>query len=216
MPEVQTLDELLKNLDDMKKYEGMGKFSRHGDNYCDVMMHKVPLSREVDRYEFISDKCKGKVVLDIGPVGHLHDDIKQKAKKVYGIDLKKIEEDTFEIDLDRIDKTAQELLGEVLPQIEIVVCGEIVEHLSNPGRFLDWLAEGFKVPVIFSVPNAWGEYQVTFLSEGVENVNKDHVAFYSYTTFKTLMSRSGFKISEFYWYKGVPYFAEGLIFVAQT
>jgi len=47
---------------------------------------------------------------------------------------------------------------------------------------------------------------------GIENVNRDHVAYYSYWTLHELVTRYGFEITEWHWYNGRPLFAEGLIF----
>jgi hypothetical protein len=47
----------------------------------------------------------------------------------------------------------------------------------------------------------------------VENVNKDHGAWYSWKTLTTLLERHGFTIREFYWYGGDGPTAQGLIMV---
>jgi hypothetical protein len=53
------------------------------------------------------------------------------------------------------------------------------------------------------------------MEAGTENVNVDHVAWYSWRTLKTLLDRYGYPIREFYWYKGRPRFAEGIIVVTE-
>ena len=54
------------------------------------------------------------------------------------------------------------------------------------------------------------------LAQGMENVNIDHVAWYSYTTLTTLLKREGWIPEVHAWYKGEPYFSEGLIVVTEA
>jgi hypothetical protein len=56
----------------------------------------------------------------------------------------------------------------------------------------------------------------------VENVNLDHVNYYTYYTLKSLVTRYGYQILDFFWYdyevqsrKSPPGLTEGLIFVVR-
>ena len=97
--------------------------------------------------------------------------------------------------------------------VELVICGEVLEHLSNPGHFLKRLKKAYPVTTIFTVPNAFTDIGRNSLKTGIEQVNSDHTCYYSYTTLKELLDRHAYQIDEFYWYNGRPLFAEGLIFV---
>lgn len=178
--------------------------------YKAKQLHSVPNAPVVNRREFIVGRCKNKIVLDIGASGSLHDALVAAAKTCYGISLEG-GPDVLKFDLD-------DMLG-ALPvwreMPEIVVCGEVIEHLSNPGHFLKRLRRAYPVPVIVTVPNAFNEINQQSLREGVENCNRDHVAWYSPRTIKTLLERAGYAIMEFAWYKGKPKFAEGMIVVAE-
>jgi hypothetical protein len=68
---------------------------------------------------------------------------------------------------------------------------------------------------VITVPNAFAQAGRSHMLRGVENVNVDHVAWYSHRTLKTLLERVGYDIKEFHWYRGVPYLAEGLIVVTE-
>jgi hypothetical protein len=68
------------------------------------------------------------------------------------------------------------------------------------------------VPVILTTPNARSIAGYKWGDRGTECVNKDHVAWYSYHTLKTLIERHGFELRFWGWYNGEPYTAEGLIF----
>lgn len=197
------------------------------------MVHPIPDAKVIDREAFIVERCAGKVVLDIGASGELHKGIIDVAKYTYGIDRPTADRPAnyfsagdagiawmhyiggrsheFGIDLDRSDMIMPTELG-----IDLIICGEVVEHLSNPGWLLHRLSETYpEVPVIISVPNAFCELQKPYLAAGKECVNSDHVAWYSPQTLKTLLNRHGYAISEFYWYRGRPKVSEGMVVVAE-
>lgn len=169
------------------------------------MMQPVPeLPVVKDRAAYLVEKAKGKVVLDIGCTGPISQAIKQAALKYYGVD-QAATADTV-IDLDR---QADEL--PLLYDVEVVICSEVLEHLANPGSFLAALRRYAGKEIYITVPQA-GAYLV---KDGCEVVNKDHVAWYSYTTLKTLLTRYEFEVVAARWYNGQPHKAEGLIFLVK-
>lgn len=180
--------------------------------YIAKMLHTVPESTVVDRVKFIMSACEGKHVLEFGASGLLHVGIKTAAKTLKGVDIVSCDESVIAFDLD--DVRFSDL---PLAEPDLIVCGEILEHLSNPGWFLTRLRRQYEgVPVIVTVPNAFSEAgRKNLEDEQLENVNIDHVAWYSYRTLLTLLERHGFQIEAFHWYKGEPYTAEGLIMVAR-
>ncbi len=180
--------------------------------YVAKMMHAVPVSETVARMEFILERVKGKRVLDFGASGALHAAIAKTAAFVAGVDR----EDgpgVFGFDLDDVDHVD---LPTIDPKPDVIVCGEVLEHLSNPGWFLTRLKRQYAgVPVIISVPNAFSTVARQHIVKGTENVNRDHVAWYSHKTLSTLLKRAGYTVQESYWYNGQPYVAEGLIVVTE-
>ena len=99
---------------------------------------------------------------------------------------------------------------------DIIVCGEVLEHLSNPGWFLTRLRRQYPgVPVLVTVPNAFSEAAIKWLAKGKENVNIDHVAWYSPHTLRVLLQRAGYTTGDLYYYGGTDPLAEGLIVVAE-
>jgi hypothetical protein len=190
--------------------------------YAAKMLHAVPKSTSVDRAKFIVERVTGKRVLEFGASGPMHEAIVKAAARVLGVD-REDSDGVVGFDLDAV------LLGEpgftqfqrALPEPEfipdVILCGEVIEHLANPGWFLKRLKAQFPgVPVLITVPNAFCIMGFKrHLEQGVENVNIDHVAWYSHRTMKTLLARYGYGIEEFFWYGGDPYTAEGLIMVAR-
>ena len=175
--------------------------------YFEKMMHVVPRVSVVRRERFLLKAAKNKVILDIGCANPMGEALRRAARVHYGIDIKPdaFPDRYFELDLDK---------AESLPYIcdlELIIAGEVLEHLSNAGHFLD-LLRATKKPVIITVPNAFGSVQQYYIGRGIEHVNVDHTCWYSWQTFKTLSDRHGFKIVQWYWYNGNPGTAEGMIF----
>lgn len=200
-----------KTLDDLSaELQEMGS---HSAEYWDKQVHVVPQSQTVDRMKYLAKHATGKVVLHIGCTGQLDKELCRVAKKCYGIDNQALDRPDF------IQCNLDELAVNPLPLcdgVEVIVCGEVLEHLSNPGWFLSSLAQTYKnIPVLFTVPNAMCAGGAEWLlKRGRENVHRDHVAYYSYTTLKTLLGRYGYTIVRHFWYGGKPYISEGLIVVA--
>lgn len=181
--------------------------ARQGHDYCDKMMHVIPQADVVDRETFILWHCKGKRVLNLGCAsGQLHDRIRKCTATLIGLD--KSEPADFICDLDQHDSP--------IPQcdVELIVAGEILEHLSNPGNALS-IIRSYQCQCLITVPNAFSIAGQSWLRRGYEQVNSDHVSWYSYHTLKTLVERYGFTVVEFHWYGGRPLTAEGLIFMVK-
>lgn len=197
-------------------YAEIDRIGHHTPEYWDKMMHPIPEASVVDRERFILERVKDKTVLDIGCSGPLAVAIAKRAKEYYGIDkiIEKALQDQemphyFMMDIDRADSMPE------IPGLELVIAAEIIEHLSNAGHFLD-LLHPLGAPVILTTPNAHTRVGSQYLKQGIESVNKEHVAWYSWHTMKTLLTRHRFIIKQWHWYRGDPYYAEGLIFVIEA
>lgn len=172
------------------------------------MTHPIPLARVVIREVYILERAKDKVVLDIGATGPMHEAILEVAKKCYGMDIiEKNEDNYFQIDLDTADALPD------LPGVEIVIAGEVLEHLSNAGHFLNLLRQ-YHCPILLTTPNAFAEVGAQHVRRGIEHVNREHVCYYSFQTLSVLVERHGYKILDWCWYNGKPdkpQLAEGLV-----
>ena len=188
--------------------EALGRQGTASPEWAEKMLHLVPdLPTVKDRRAYLAEKATGKHVLDLGCSGPISDDIRRHAATYHGIDR---EAGPWHVacDLDVVPETMP-----VYPGVEIIIASELIEHLSNPGRFLVALRAAYPdVPVYLTVPQA-GAYTVKNGTHEV--VNKDHVAWYSYTTLGTLLRRAGYAVELARWYNGDPHTAEGLIVVAR-
>ena len=216
---------------------------------------KLPRYKPVLRRSFILETCKNKRVLHLGCTDSpftvdrlrdgslLHLQICEVSERNVGIDI-----DAEAINLlnengisdafvcDAIN--AGQLMQKLAFTPDIVVVGEILEHLPNPGYCLSNLATFLDpdVSLLVSVPNALFVRSIAHLALGYEKTHPDHVAFYSPVTLHRLLSSSGFVVDRilpytqvhtgfkqkllaaieklFLWWQ--PYFSQGLIALAHT
>lgn len=196
-------------LDDLRSQ--LGSAPTQSPEYRAKMMHKLPEATSVNREAFILTHCAGKRVLEFGASGSLHDRIVAGAAAVLGVD-REPSAGIVGFDLDDVTRSA-------LPEMvnpAIIVCGEVLEHLSNPGWFLTRLKRQYPgVPVILSVPNAFTAVGRKWMTKGYENVNADHVAWYSPKTLAVLLERVGYHTGGLFWCGGDGPDAEGLIVVTE-
>ncbi len=213
-------------LDELRSQLGAAPKTPATEAYAAKQIHQVPDVEVVDRTVFLVQKVAGKKVLEFGASGPMHDGIVKAASSVFGVD-RQAAPGVKAFDLDAIiafgSKVGPPLPGQVwntttmqfdpLP-FDIIICGELLEHLSNPGWFLARVKLQYPgVPMVITVPNAYSSAGSRAIAKGIENVNRDHVAWYSWHTLKTLVERHGFTIQEFCWYHGEPRTSEGLIMV---
>jgi hypothetical protein len=162
--------------------------------YLAKMMHPVPNTDIIDKKNFVLNKCIDRTVFDIGCGVMFHQFIQDIAKKTYGIDkivCPKVK-NFIQMDIETNDIPFYE-------DVDLILVLDVMEHLLNAGLFLNKLSK-YKCEKIITLPNAFSEGHFWHSRKGLENVNIDHVCFYSYTTFKTLLTKCGYRIMEFYWY----------------
>lgn len=188
----------------------LAAFGHLAPEYVAKQLHPVPVGVTVDRQAFVLEQCRGRRVLEFGASGPLSLAVRGVVAGYLGVD-RMAGDQVVAWDLDDIRPD--------LPTFdaELVLCGEVLEHLSNPGWFLTRLRRQYPdVPVLVTVPNAHTTSALRWLVKSVENVNRDHVAWYSYQTLATLLGRAGYTVQAHGWYNGPPLIAEGLIVIARS
>ena len=96
------------------------------------------------------------------------------------------------------------LMSTINNSFDFILAGEIIEHLPNPGLFIDNLKKimsSTNSKLIITTVN--GFYSMRFfwgLLTGVEAVHPDHVAYYSMKTLSRLLELKGLQILEFSYY----------------
>jgi 2-polyprenyl-3-methyl-5-hydroxy-6-metoxy-1,4-benzoquinol methylase len=183
-----------------------------------IELPKVPMLH--GRKEFVLSKCKGKRVLHLGCVDSglyrerfflkelMHQKLAEISSELYGIDT----------DLDGIIFLRNQgfdnlIVGDVcnadkIPELQgihfdVIVASEIIEHLMNPGLFLNAVKNVMiqnYTELIVTVPNAYRVSTLFQLLRGVEFVHPDHNYWFSYTTIKNLLKKAQLEINETYVY----------------
>lgn len=172
----------------------------------------------VQRVGFITSQCRGQSVLHLGCTNFpytaqvlasgtlLHAQIQAVASRVVGFDadaegLAELGRlgigDLYQADLERLDEVA---LDETF---DVIVAGEIIEHLANPGLFLAGVRRFMRPTsrLVVTTVNAYcGLRFVLYAVRGrggvQEPVHPDHVAYYSYATLRRLLEGHGFRVDE--------------------
>jgi predicted TPR repeat methyltransferase len=175
-----------------------------------VTFHKQTL---VDKNELILSLCKNKKVLDVGCIDHsyknaldqgdkwLHKQIKQTAKEVTGLDI--LLEDTIELNKHGFNIKSGNAenfhLGETF---DVIVAGDLIEHLSNMGLFLKCVNEHMANDsvFVFTTPNPFSiEQSMLALFTNMIIVNPEHTCWLSPHVCWELIAREGLEIKGFYW-----------------
>jgi 2-polyprenyl-3-methyl-5-hydroxy-6-metoxy-1,4-benzoquinol methylase len=147
------------------------------------------------------------VVLDVGFQGQgiqkndpqwPHFLIKQKAKEVYGLDLKLHVE--FQNNTHYLESSAEDFSFPVF--FDVIFAGDVIEHLSNPGLFLfrckKHLKQGGRL--IITTPSAFNLFNLTEkLTKSEPTVNSDHTCYFNSKTITVLLRKNGFQVQEVSW-----------------
>ncbi len=167
----------------------------------------------VDKDDYIVSRCQGRDVLDLGCIGHsverarqqgdrfLHRRIRNAASRCLGVDLLAEEARILNAEGYEITVADVETLDLRRP-FDVIVAGDLIEHLSNHGLYLDRvrLHLGPQSEFVISTPNAMNfEQAMTAVFENSVAVNPEHTCWFDPATLYHLLDRHGFEIVEFQW-----------------
>ena len=167
----------------------------------------------MNRTSYLFERARGRRVIDLGFVGGdqasaeherdalLHAQLRKAARELVGIDfdgdgVRKARELGFEAwQADCED--AESLTSLHLEPAELVVAGELIEHLERPGLFLEavkvLVAPGGRL--VITTPNALALASSSLLATlGREVQNANHVGWQSPRTVERLLSRHGWSV----------------------
>ena len=176
------------------------------------MVHRLPEAELVQRIPHVAGLVAGRSAIHVGFVdaGYqemqdkagtwLHAHLDRSATRLIGIDLDEpgvaqaVEAGYEAYVADCRDPGAIDALG--IEPAEIVVAGEVIEHLDDPGSFLEGL-HGLVAPggqLVLTTPNASGLLNGFAAMAGAEINHPDHVVLFSYRTLSNLMARHGWEV----------------------
>ena len=198
-----------------------------------------------DRMQVLGDLVRGVMVADLGCVdarpgkerstgrvarkpNSLHRELLTINPDILGID----------IDAEGVDALAEQGFrvlcadAEVMDlgtRFDVIVAGELIEHLENPGRFLRnlrrHLNRGGQLALTTPKPFYAGQ-RYKIWRHGRPSVHEDHTCWFDPKTLHQLLERTGYRVTQRFWIqprrsllktwpaKFRPYFAHSFLMVA--
>ncbi len=177
----------------------------------DSWLKKISKADTIDKFSSIVDFCQGKRVLDVGCIGQdksfeseawLHGRIKKVASRLVGSDINEdginmLNDEGYEI-------YTPEKLSALNEKFDLIVMGDVIEHVNDPGAFLSFYAQFLNTDgkMIICTPNAFGvRYFIQVLTYGKPGTNEEHTVFFDPMVSLELFSRIGLNPTSFYWLK---------------
>lgn len=158
-----------------------------------------------NKRELIADVVRATdTVLDIGFRGQGIQDgqahwphalLQATGANVYGVDLE-IDRATFP-DTEKYQEASAESFSFPATKFTIIFAGDLIEHLPNPGAFLQRCAEHLAENgvLILTTPNAFNLFNIAGkLTNDEPVVNKDHTCYFNHRTLGILLSKCGFSM----------------------
>ena len=172
------------------------------------------MEKIIFRIDEILRYCKNRSVLHFGFVQHshlyesliaknewVHGQIGRVAHRLVGIDylrddVEKIKEkygyegyygDATDLSSCRLDE-----------KFDVIVCGELIEHLTNPGLMLEGIKKFMNKDslLIITTPNPWGRPYLSQIKKNNDEknwVNPEHVHWYTFFTLANTLERHRYK-----------------------
>jgi len=168
-----------------------------------------------DRITYILEACRGRQVLHLGCTDWpytekklstgtlLHARINSVAASLVGVDADRDGVACFmkigfpETYLENVENFSEPRVCQ--RKYEVIVAGEIVEHLENPGLFLRSVQKMMTptTELIVTTINAYCFFRIVYYFLGKELVHEDHNYYFSPTVLKKLITRCGLDIVDF-------------------
>ncbi len=175
------------------------------------MAHRLPRARLVDRIGFLLDAAAGRRTIHVGFVDSgctelqqshatwLHGILAETTSSLVGLDIdvdgvQRAREDGYEAyAVDCRDPVAVAGLG--LEPADTVIAGEIIEHVDDPGAFLDGLVPLVRPDgaLVITTPNACGLVNAVSALAGFEVMHPDHVTLFTWYTLNNVLRRHGWR-----------------------
>lgn len=176
----------------------------------------------VQRVDFIKQLCARKKVLHLGCANYpytqhsidndmlLHFELGKNASELYGFDFDQAGLDVLASNgTKNLHRADLERLHEVPidETFDVIVAGEMIEHLNNVGLFLDGIRRFMNADTLLLLTTINAYCGMRFIQYGLrgkkgsqEPVHPDHVAYYSYSTLSVLLRRYALTVDQFLFY----------------
>jgi len=180
-----------------------------------TLSDKLGKTKPINKIEFIEQKCLNKVVLDLGCIRHnaeyalsdpnwLHHKIKSVAKRIVGVDympseIEKLQAAGYDIIYGDVTKPLS-----INENFDVIVAGDLIEHLSNFAGFFDNCTSllNFAGILIVTTPNPFYIDEYHFVSfKKSYLINPEHTCWIDPQALSQLAARFGYRIDELYFIK---------------
>lgn len=177
-------------------------------------LQTIPKAELTYRDGFILSKCAGKKVLHIGFADSpftesrindgslLHLKLKAVANKIWGTDIDKNSVELYKLKSGDTNVSAmviENLQSSFFSEYEIIVAGEILEHLNDPQTMIDELHQKMYSGqcLIVSVPNITSLDSIAASLNRTESIHPDHKWYFSPYTLLNKFSVSEWVMVDF-------------------
>jgi predicted TPR repeat methyltransferase len=175
-----------------------------------------------DREKFLVDCARGKRVLHLGCADAihfaqhaaqgrlLHELLRGVAQSLHGVDLepKAIARLKAHLREDRLyAANVEQLAIQFGTGFDVIIAGELIEHLNNPGNFLRSISQymGAETQLIVTTPNLLSAKVFLHSLRGTQRMHPDHSLGFSFSPLQTLLERHGLHVSR--WFTTVEIFS---------
>jgi 2-polyprenyl-3-methyl-5-hydroxy-6-metoxy-1,4-benzoquinol methylase len=167
---------------------------------------------------FVDDQAASDREFATGAFQSLHGGLARVTNGLVGIDINRYALDNMAVTVPGeyilCDVTSEQDVSKLAGrQFEIIIFGDVIEHLDNPGIALcnlrRLLAENGHI--LITTVNAYCLDAILKLLMHYESVHEEHTAYYSYSTLKRLLSMNGMEVLEFMYYTNKRIFSFGSV-----
>ena len=177
-----------------------------------------PLPREgpVNRERYLLEAARGRSVIHVGFADHpllderittgtwLHARLAEVAASLVGLDIDAADCAWAKMrgfEVYAVDASSEEQVAALqLRPAEVVVAGEVIEHLDAPGPFLHAMRR-LGERLIVTTPNAYRPLNVLAPLTGKELIHADHMGWHSPATLRRLLEKSGWEVLTLCYYQ---------------
>jgi SAM-dependent methyltransferase len=175
----------------------------------------------ISRWTKLLEKCRQKRVLHLGCIGMTTELVERKCeamlnKEVLHSNLREVAAELVGLDYDQSGVEELNRIGfteiiwgnvydlegirQLAEPFDVILCGDLVEHLSEPGRMFAQLKTLMRADseLLLSTPNSVGLPNLLRYAMGKAVDGEDHVLSFNIFTLKNLLRRYGFFIEELY------------------
>lgn len=165
-------------------------------------------------HDILIPMIRGKRVLDVGCIGHdfearskvgtfYYPDFAKVAAYVKGIDILEADVERARLQGYEVSVGNAETYVDEMPY-DVVFAGELIEHLSNAGQFLECCRRNLisNGALVITTPNTFSLTRLARCVLHLDNeppLNNEHTCYYTPQTLRQLAARAGFTVDEVYY-----------------